>query len=87
MTKETAKRKIEMLDSYLQRVNDYGESDHEAMMVAIKELEKPNIEVVAIEDVAIKLGCQTFETTAEWLYTLTTLEKCGYAICKVQERI
>ena len=84
MTRETAKRKIEMLDSYLQRVNDYGESDHEAMMMAIKALEKPSIEVLAAEDVAIVLGCQTFATTAEWLYTLTTLEKCGYAICKVE---
>lgn len=40
MTRETAKRKIEMLDSYLQRKADYGESDHEAMMMAIKALEQ-----------------------------------------------
>lgn len=40
MTRETAKRKIEMLDSYLQRVADYGENDHEAMMMAIKALER-----------------------------------------------
>lgn len=40
MTSETAKRKIEMLDSYLQRVADYGESDHEAMKMAIKALEQ-----------------------------------------------
>lgn len=40
MTNETAKRKIEMLDSYLQRKADYGESDHEAMMMAVKALEQ-----------------------------------------------
>ena len=40
MRRETAKRKTEMLDSYLQRVADYGESDHEAMMMAIKALEQ-----------------------------------------------
>ena len=44
MTRETAKRKIEMLDSYLQRKNDYGESDHEAMMMAIEALSQESCE-------------------------------------------
>ena len=39
---------------------------------------------VTIEDVAKELGCQTIETTMEWLNTLATLEKCGYGICKVE---
>lgn len=37
---------------------------------------------VTIEDVAKELGCQSVKTTMEWLNTLATLEKCGYAICK-----
>lgn len=41
MTRETAKIKVELLDNYLSHTcQDYGERDHEAMMMAIESLEK-----------------------------------------------
>lgn len=69
-----------------------GESDakefekdlNEVLDLASKALEKPNIEVIAIEDAAKTLGCNTINSTYAWLSTLGTLEKCGYAICKVE---
>ena len=44
MTRETAKIKVELLDNYLSHTcQDYGERDHEAMMMAIKALEQEPI--------------------------------------------
>jgi hypothetical protein len=44
MTRETAKIKVEQLDYYLSHTcQDYGERDHEAMMMAIKALEQEPI--------------------------------------------
>lgn len=42
MTKEQAKRIVDELDFYLQNhTDDYGEREHDAMMMAIKALEQP----------------------------------------------
>lgn len=44
MTRETARIKVEQLDNYLSHTcQDYGERDHEAMMMAIKALEQEPI--------------------------------------------
>jgi hypothetical protein len=44
MTSKTAKMKVEMLDNYLSHTcQDYGERDHEAMMMASKALEQLDI--------------------------------------------
>lgn len=41
MTREVARIKLEQLDNYLTHTcQDYGERDHEAMMMAIKALEQ-----------------------------------------------
>jgi hypothetical protein len=44
MTRETARIIVEQLDNYLSHTcQDYGERDHEAMMMAIKALEQENV--------------------------------------------
>lgn len=76
MTKETAKIKVEMLDDYLSHTcQDYGESDHEAMMMAVKALEQesewisvskelPTVNEEAYSDrVLIQLKATRFEVT------------------------
>lgn len=54
MTNETAKIKIKILDSFLQRVVDYGESDHEAMMIAIKAIDQQNRIIQILDDCGLE---------------------------------
>ena len=51
MTRETAKIKVEQLDIYLSHTcQDYGERDHEAVMMAIKALEqKPAVNLYELK--------------------------------------
>lgn len=35
------------------------------------------------EEVAFDLGCKSIETTEYWFEIASTLQKCGYVICKV----
>ena len=66
MTRETAKIKVELLDNYLSHTcQDYGERDHEAMMMAIKALEQEPILDKIRAEIETKYGqcdiCEYFE--------------------------
>lgn len=75
MTRETAKIKVEQLDNYLSHAcQDYGERDHEAMMMAIKALEQEPTPNLGVDCVSRKAVLDAIDSKA-W-------EFCDYLISK-----
>jgi hypothetical protein len=80
MLRETAKIKIELLDNYLSRTcQDYGERDHEAMMMAIKALEQEP--PVDLDELKRKILMEVDGGTADyWLRYCDVCERISNSI-------
>ena len=81
MRNETARRKIESLDYYLQNhTDDYGEESHTAMMMAIKALQKQIPQKPTIENGFVKCPACKLYIRFPIMDRYNNCPECGQAL-------